>query len=258
MQVMDDAGRDELRMLRARAYGPSADIEDDGAALRRLRELEARERSARTVVSAAGADHAELPPRPPVPPPPAPRLPPVLPAGPTNAGPVVPRTPRRRWLLSRGLAVLWVVSLVAVAAIAAGTAWASSWVARVVVHTDARQIATLDPDGDVKFPEGMFGDGRPDVIGYEFRGLTIMRAPRGLQPGGDAPCLIAVASAGIEETGGIDGPLFSGCGAGGFPATVQFLVVPESPAELRSTLPVGSAIQFVLDGDRVGVFSDAH
>ena len=33
---------DELRMLRARAYGPDADIHDDAAALDRLRELEER------------------------------------------------------------------------------------------------------------------------------------------------------------------------------------------------------------------------
>lgn len=32
---------DELRVLRARAYGPAADIADDPAALRRLAELEA-------------------------------------------------------------------------------------------------------------------------------------------------------------------------------------------------------------------------
>ncbi|WP_251454564.1 hypothetical protein [Microbacterium sp. Marseille-Q6648] len=37
---MADSGVDELRMLRARAYGPNADIHDDEAALARLHELE--------------------------------------------------------------------------------------------------------------------------------------------------------------------------------------------------------------------------
>ena len=41
MQVMDTATLDELRALRARAYGPSADIDQDPAAVRRLHELEA-------------------------------------------------------------------------------------------------------------------------------------------------------------------------------------------------------------------------
>ena len=39
---MDHEWSDELRMLRARAYGPAADILDDPAAVARLRELESR------------------------------------------------------------------------------------------------------------------------------------------------------------------------------------------------------------------------
>ncbi|WP_029145946.1 hypothetical protein [Microbacterium luticocti] len=39
---MDATARDELARLRARAYGPDADIADDPEALRRLRELEAQ------------------------------------------------------------------------------------------------------------------------------------------------------------------------------------------------------------------------
>ena len=38
---MDTDIREELRLLRARAFGPAADIDRDPAALHRLRELEA-------------------------------------------------------------------------------------------------------------------------------------------------------------------------------------------------------------------------
>src|SRR5690606_7508521 len=40
--AMDTERVDELDVLRARAYGPAADIDDDPAAIRRLEELEAR------------------------------------------------------------------------------------------------------------------------------------------------------------------------------------------------------------------------
>jgi hypothetical protein len=42
MHEMDAATRDELRVLRARAYGPSADIDQEPSAIQRLRELESR------------------------------------------------------------------------------------------------------------------------------------------------------------------------------------------------------------------------
>ena len=40
MDDIDTAAHDELRMLRARAYGPAADIDRDPTAAERLRELE--------------------------------------------------------------------------------------------------------------------------------------------------------------------------------------------------------------------------
>jgi hypothetical protein len=47
MSTATDPPRDELRALRERAYGPSADIHDDPVALARLRELEAQAAAAR-------------------------------------------------------------------------------------------------------------------------------------------------------------------------------------------------------------------
>lgn len=288
---MDSAVRDELRMLRARAYGPSPDIEGDPTAVHRLHALEAEERAAQAAADVIPAGPHERPAAAPGTPPAQPPLPPlpamaasrlaaarltapvvvaagappasarvVVAAGapPASAAPV--RMPPRRWFLSRGLGMLWVASLVAVAAIAAGTTFAAGWIAPIAVHVESRQIATLTPEPGFTWPDQLFGSAQSGALGFSFRGMTIMRAPRGMVSFGvDAPCLIAVATARLQEEGaGIDGPIYSGCGAGSFPATLQFLIDPSSPAELRSTLPVGSAVQFVLDGDRLGVFSDAR
>jgi hypothetical protein len=269
---MDSVVRDELRMLRARAYGPSPDIGDDPTALHRLHALEAEERAAHAAAGliAAGPPNARaaspgapppLPPLPPLPTTAASRPAPVVVAAgapPVSAAPV--RMPPRRWFLSRGLAMLWVASLVGVAAIAAGTTFAAGWIAPIAAHAPSRQIATLTPEPGFTWPERLFGSTQSDTLGFSFRGMTIIRAPRGMVGfGADAPCLIAVASAQLQGEGaGIDGPIYSGCGAGSFPATLQFLIDSNAPAELRSTLPGGTAVQFVLDGDRLGVFSDAH
>jgi hypothetical protein len=288
---MDSVVRDELRMLRARAYGPSPDIEGDPTALHRLHALEAEERAAQAAEVVPAGPHetpaaapGTPPAQPPLPPltamaasrlaaarltapvvvaagaPPASAAPVVVAAGapPTSAAPA--RMPPRRWFLSRGLGMLWVASLVAVAAIATGTTFAAGWIAPIAVHVESRQIATLTPEPGFIWPDQLFGSAQSGALGFSFRGVTIMRAPRGMVSFGvDAPCLIAVATAHLQDEGaGIDGPIYSGCGAGSFPATLQFLIDPSSPAELRSTLPVGSAVQFVLDGDRLGVFSDAR
>lgn len=63
---MDSAALDELRALRARAYGPHADIELDAAAVQRLRELEAQSSGSttRSPVAAATEVTSTLPPEP--------------------------------------------------------------------------------------------------------------------------------------------------------------------------------------------------
>ena len=55
----------------------------------------------------------------------------------------------------------------------------------------------------------------------------------------------------------MSGPMHSGCRVGDFPATVQVAVESGMPEELRDRFPPGSALQFVLDGDRIAVFSDS-
>ena len=52
---MDDDVREELRLLRARAYGPQADIADDPVAVSRLRDLDPRVPDNRYVRSRPGS-----------------------------------------------------------------------------------------------------------------------------------------------------------------------------------------------------------
>jgi hypothetical protein len=52
--------------------------------------------------------------------------------------------------------------------------------------------------------------------------------------------------------------VYSGCRVGDFPATVQFSIGSNAPQELRDRYPDGSSLQFVFDGDRIGVFLDSE
>jgi hypothetical protein len=305
---MDNADIEELRTLRARAYGPAPDIANDAAAVRRLAELETAARAARprsatvnrdaaasattssTAAAAAAAATAAASVVPPGPPPPSPgrdaSASPTAPAAPASPGspmsqptplaePIVVATDGaadcaqpnsagaqaapRRWLLSRGFAVLWGASLVAVAGVAAGLAFAATWVMPIAVHTDARQIATLTPVQGFEWPSQLLGNAGKNGNGYEFHGLTVISTETDIFSGHtDRTCLVAVPSASLHsDSAGITGPLVYGCGAGTFPATAQTVVTKEMPQELRDVVPVGSALQFILDGDRVGVYSDA-
>ncbi len=49
------------------------------------------------------------------------------------------------------------------------------------------------------------------------------------------------------------GPVYSGCRVGSFPATIAVGVDSTSPLELRAQFP-GASLQFIKDGDRIGVF----
>ncbi|MEQ6897147.1 hypothetical protein [Microbacterium sp. KR10-403] len=298
---MDDDDLEELRMLRARAYGPSADIQRDPTALQRLHELEAavrdtaahqaaaRHTAARhTTIADASSPHGFSDTAHPGPPPP---LPPDLrraPASPAPASPAFavrtraqspaprprlteptvtvadapaaasrPRVAPRRWYLSRGFAVLWLVSLVAVAAVATGVTFAATWIAPIARHGDTRQIATLAPDPQFTWASFM-ADSHEDATGFTFHGISII-AMDGDDVGAgakNATCVIAYATDTVTDDGSIEGSVWSGCGAGGFPPTLQFTVDETAPEELHDAVGAGVSLQFVYDGKRVGVFTD--
>ena len=282
MQVMDTATLDELRALRARAYGPSADIHQDPAAVRRLHELEAGRKplgSPHAQPRAAGADPAADA---------ADRPQPAPPASPSRAerarepgtqdDAVLTSTPtdifgapesavvgRRREERAAGLSPMmrltWAVSVVAAAALAASATYALTWVAPVSVSSGAEQIATLEPVPMVDRPPGWFGAG-PSSLAFEFYGMTLFETANGFTGTGGTECFVIVPTeelpaADADTTNwSMSGAVHTGCGVGDFPATVQFPVDSNTPEQLRSRFPDGSALQFVRDGDRIGVFLD--
>lgn len=255
MQGMDAEERSELERLRARAYGPDADLADDPDAWARLRELEEDDRQGRTEASeslaaaeteppdAGVADDAE-----------------ERDAGGDRTASRRPRVknPRTLWL--------WAGSLAAVAAIASAASIAAVTVVPVARTAGVAQVDSLLPDPSVRTDSlSSLGIDSSQLTGYaDYLGLTAFAGPTQIDSAGNrADCLVLVDT---NELSGEDddedsfrgGFRYGGCGAGSFPATVEFIVTPELPEDFRNRFPVGTAVQFVREGERVGVFSDAE
>lgn len=255
---LDDGEAEELRSLRRRAFSPDADIHLDSAALARLDELEARalpapppapsEATAPPLThaparhpSATGAATDIL-------------LIPVdedVPADEDAAAatkqPQPPRTRRPR------PAVTWAASLVGALVIGAGIT--AGVMGAAADSGDIRQVATLNVEDDFQVP--MFMDPEASSVqGFEdFHGMVVMVSDqKWLGPGTDQ-CLVITAGGDISyQSQAFQGRLFVGCGAGEFPASAQFTVSPGLPGDLIARYPVGTPLQFVYDGSRVGVF----
>lgn len=278
---MDAALADELRALRARAYGPEADIADDPQAVTRLRELEdlhVRSRAGspraaefpehrdavRLATSTAAADRdmdaGALPAS-------AEGAPPdVLQDAPDHVPDEHPRAARSSFI-ARHRTALWISSLAAAAAAAAAVTYGAVSFAPVAVSSGAPQITTLKPDPTIELPSGWFGR-TEDALAWEFYGLTLSLGTTGFNGTAGDRCLSAFDATRLstpdDSNGGsysYSGVVYSGCQAGVFPATI---VVPldgrpgdVTPESLRARFPDAKALQFVLDGDQVGVFLDS-
>lgn len=124
----------------------------------------------------------------------------------------------------------------------------------------AEQVARLSPDPTFPLP-AIFGDVDEDdfAVYEEYRGLRTIVAKGAFAPPG-ARCLFVLLASGLPQDGenNVVGASFSGCGAGEFPATTQFVIDESLGTELRSAFPEGTALQFVYDeaNDEVVVFSD--
>lgn len=354
MHEMDTATLEELRTLRARAYGPQADIDQDPVAMQRLRELENRHAAASTrgastasaSATAAGATHptgastyaggASETPAAALGLESAPRqdshdarsspltgLPSTTGSGTsgnsgtsvfgtsafgtsatdatdagTSAGATETGTPgtaggdtgartsgadsigtsatttgsdagtaesagkKPTGRLTLTTKVVWGLSVVAVAAIAAGVTYAATAMAPVAVSSGAPQIATLEPTDLVEIPAGFFGAG-PSSRTFEFYGLTLFETQYGYG-GAGTDCFMAAPTESLptqdseQNSWSIDAQTYSGCGAGAFPATMQFPIDSGMPQELRDRFPDGSFLQFVFDGERIAVFLDSE
>lgn len=246
---------DELERLRARAYGPDADIAGDPDALRRLAELEARQREAEPEPAPAKspADEGD---------PPADEADETRPdaARPDETGePAAPErdaAPSPRGI-GRWLPGLWAVSLLLVAAIAAAMTFTTTTaLLRPVPTGETRQIATIELGSDFLAPRYLGLEQRTESRGHRnWYGLTIL-VVRGTWYGDtEDECLVIMREADVDpNSDSLSGPLFTGCGAGVLPAVLQLRVNDAMPDELREEFPVGTGLRFVLDGARVGVF----
>ncbi|MBN9176046.1 MAG: spermidine/putrescine ABC transporter permease [Microbacterium sp.] len=249
----DEARAFELRTLRARAYGPDADIHEDPAALARLHALEADARpvEAPHEIGGSATDAAERP---------AADAPaPVEPAEAFEPG--VAKRPAPR-LIPRGWLIAWAASVLVVAVAVGGIVFALASIRPVSPATGAVQVATLDEPiaaDTVEWIDKFFGGGE-NVVAFGYLGLVVIVPPFGLYGEDGGPCVMVAAITNFESSSNgysYDGRTYQGCGAGPFPASAQFVVDDQSPDELRARYPDGTALSFVLDGDVVGVFMAA-
>jgi hypothetical protein len=253
---------DELHRLRRRAYGPYADIYDDPEAMRRLEELEAAaappgeaapsarsfsEPITRLVRGEDAPDERREQPHD------TPESPDDS-AAPASAVPIgiAPR-------LWRWVPALWIASILLAVGVAAasGAAWAFSASAPVTRAPDgAHQFAVLTAAPDPA-PSGIFTDVRLRSFG-DFYGLSVLSPLPQKGVPSSRKCLIVVPTANYLSSSAdfSAAAVRSDCAAGGFRATVQLTIDGASPDALKAVFAQGTALQFVLDGSRVGIFTD--
>jgi len=248
MQRMDPDDAHELDRLRARAYGPRADITSDPAALARLRELEDRERSTtappsteptppRADADAEPGDEAEQP----------------------DAEPTPPRPPFLRSRRRVGIAALAMAAAIALTSAVTAAAVGSLTVdgSSGIAQTDA---LTPDPSAELG-ASGYLGFDPEQTRGFaDYYGLTVFSGVSQIDSDGNrSDCLIVLNTEEARDGGSSRssprGVRFGSCGAGPFPAAVKFVVSASFPEPFRTRYPVGTAIQFVLDEDEVGVYA---
>lgn len=256
---MDESDVQELGLLRARAYGRRADIDEPG--MRRLQELEARARDAQAgsgrapepaaeavLAAEAGPLPTAAPTRPPTRPA-SPASPPTAPAsvtpghGAAPAAPVAaapeaaPAAPARRRPL-----VFLAAAVVVVVLIAVTVATALDRPGRVQTLAAAPQTEWPDQFGPPQ--EGA-------TVFEEFHGLTLLLIPNAWGLDTAMPCLFVARP---EPQGMM---LSTGCGAEEFPPTAALRVTETMPQELRDRYPIGAELQFVLVDGSVIVYAAA-
>lgn len=270
---------DELRALRERAYGPSADIHEDPAAIARLRALETALSSRDAAPSAPAAALTEgeveaqdderrgdwaadrdpksdergrrtgfgdpdgsLP------------RDAVAATGPDPAAPAGdPEATGERPAVARGLprrtVWLWAGSLVAALILGATITMASS-----AIVTD--RVAVL-PEVDVsEWPTSMFGDAQEGARVFEpFEGIRVLVVPNAWGgPSTETTCLFVVR-ADADNGSATNEILTTGCGSEAFAPAASFTVTDASPEALRERFPVGTAVRVVVEGGEAQVFA---
>lgn len=240
---MGDSLDDELAALRARAYGPDADIHDDSSALARLRHLEN---------GARAKDLIEVPPLPPAPA--GGEVPARAEAAPDSAsalpGSVAdrdvdtdPAPPSRRRASGRQLAGACAIAALAAAAI---TVPVTLWVSALPDQPYAILHPIDAPPNTVFFS--------PESEAQRFEDFLGMRISTGALDYQQGRCIL------IELQPDVDSEFDSGatrgaCSAPGFEAVADVSAAESSLSETaRAALGDISAIRFAVVGDEVHVF----
>lgn len=232
----------ELRALRDRAYGPNADIQDDPAAVKRLRELDQTGRTVTTgQIATEIPEHAAPHPQGTPPSTDVTAQASLKPAAPDLR--VTSTADRKRWSLPQ-LRWMWIGSVVLALILGAIlTVLGNGWLTRV---GDVHQVGSLREVDDFAWPESL-GTETADARGYtEFEGLTVITSEQQWAGIGTDTCMLVVKSADVTLAAPSGGSLYWGCGTSAFPPTVQFEVTAGMPAELKDEFPVGTEIRFVL------------
>lgn len=244
--VIDDDAAEELRMLRARAYGPRADISELPGGLARLRELEELSRPVRPTEV---APPAVLPPAESTAPEGEAVASATEPSVPPAPASVQPRAAWQEWV-ARHRRWVWALSLLAAFAIGGtGVLTSSGGFPRVA---DAQEVAVLAVDPNFDAPD-MLGSAPREFRGFEeFSGMSVITTQEEWPWGGAHECMV-VAEGGAESAAVEDRSFFTGCGVDAFPATVQFDVEAGMPTELIERFPLGTSLQFVAEDAGVRV-----
>ncbi|MFJ6654278.1 hypothetical protein ACIQLJ_15920 [Microbacterium sp. NPDC091313] len=252
----------ELRDLRRRAYAPGGDIDRDPAALARLSELEAAARPSAPPVDEPPVTASAAAPEPSRAADPFADL---RADGPDDAvaddataetgktGLRVRARPRSR--RRPRLVLVWAATLVAALVLGAAATWGSVRLVSRAGGTD--QVAVLQADPAFDMPPVLGDNVTEDVVGYEdFYGVTaITGGGRWMGAASDADsCLMLMRTEDTTRESVNWSTLGWGCGVGEFSATAQFRVDLGSPDALRERFADGTPVQFVFDGERIGVY----
>ncbi len=171
------------------------------------------------------------------------------------------------WFTVRTTRILWVVAIVAAAVMSAAVTFALVKVTPVASSSGAPQITTLDATSTREIPAGWMG------VGTELRRVRLLRAGSRGERGRGTSTVPSERTASpvarwdqvpdkddFDSSSGwsYDGPTYTGCAVGTFPATVEVPFDSNVPKELSERFPSATALQFVYDGERVGVFLDSE
>ena len=170
------------------------------------------------------------------------------------------------WFTARTTRILWVVAILAAAAVSAAVTFALVKISPVAISSGAPQIATLESTSTLEIPAGWMGAGPSSAV-FDFYGLALVESAGGYYNGSVGSNCLTVFRADqvpakdefdVSEGWSYDGPMYTGCAVGTFPATVEVPFDSNAPEELSERFPSGTALQFVYDGERVGVFLDSE